>query len=75
MKSSLSLIPGMSSNQWPYDPRTGVSFDHLRLETDGLLHNVTTIHCIVAYNTEDTVHVYNDEGIRIRLSRCLICAS
>ena len=33
------------------------------LETDGLLNNVTTIHCIVIHNTEDnTTHVYNDEG-------------
>ena len=33
------------------------------LETDGLLNNVTTIHCIVIHNTEDnTTYVYNDEG-------------
>ena len=33
------------------------------LETDGLLNNVTTIHCLVIHNTEDnTTHVYNDEG-------------
>ena len=33
------------------------------LETDGLLHDVTTIHCLVIHNTEDnTTHVYNDEG-------------
>jgi len=33
------------------------------LETDGLLHAVTKIHCMVCYNTEDdTTTVYNDEG-------------
>ena len=33
------------------------------LETDGLLNDVTKIHCIVCYNTEDgTTTVYNDEG-------------
>lgn len=33
------------------------------LETDGLLHNVTTIHCLAIYNTEDGKSlVYNDEG-------------
>ena len=33
------------------------------LETDGLLHDVTKIHCLVLYNTEDdTIHEYNDEG-------------
>ena len=33
------------------------------LETDGLLHQVTKIHCIVAYNTDDdTTIIYNDEG-------------
>jgi hypothetical protein len=33
------------------------------LETDGLLHAVTKIHCIVCYNTEDgTTTIYNDEG-------------
>ena len=33
------------------------------LETDGLLNNVTTIHCLVIHNTEDnTTHIYNDEG-------------
>ena len=33
------------------------------LETDGLLHNVTTIHCLVIYDTEDDkLLVYNDQG-------------
>ncbi len=33
------------------------------LETDGLLHDVTKIHCMVCYNTEDdTTTIYNDEG-------------
>ena len=33
------------------------------LETDGLLHDVTKIHCIVCYNTEDNkTTIYNDEG-------------
>ena len=33
------------------------------LETDGLLHDVTKIHCIVCYNTEDgKTTIYNDEG-------------
>ena len=33
------------------------------LETDGLLRDVTTIHCIALYNTEEgTTHIYNDEG-------------
>jgi len=33
------------------------------LETDGLLHAVTKIHCIVCYDTDTgTTHIYNDEG-------------
>ena len=33
------------------------------LETDGLLHDVTKIHCAVLHNTEDgTTIEYNDEG-------------
>ena len=33
------------------------------IETDGLVHDVTKIHCLVCYNTEDdTTHVFNDEG-------------
>ena len=33
------------------------------IETNGLLHNVTTIHCLVIYDTEtEQTLVYNDEG-------------
>ena len=33
------------------------------LETDGLLHDVSTIHCLVLYNTEDDKIIeYNDQG-------------
>jgi len=33
------------------------------LETDGLLYQVTEIHCLVLYDTEeDKLHVYNDRG-------------
>ena len=33
------------------------------LETDGLLHAVSQIHCMVIYNTDDdTTTVYNDHG-------------
>ena len=33
------------------------------LETDGLLHNVSSVHCIAIYNTdEDKMHVFNDQG-------------
>ena len=33
------------------------------LETDGLLYNVTTIHCLVIHDTSDnTTIAYNDEG-------------
>ena len=33
------------------------------IETDGLLYNVTTIHCLVIYDTEtDQTLVYNDEA-------------
>ena len=33
------------------------------IETNGLLHNVTTVHCLVIYDTEtDQTMVFNDEG-------------
>ena len=33
------------------------------LEANGLPHNVTTIHCLVLYDTkENTTVAYNDEG-------------
>ena len=33
------------------------------IETNGLLHDVTTIHCAVLHNTEDgTTTAYNDQG-------------
>jgi hypothetical protein len=33
------------------------------LETDGLLFQVTQIHCLVLYDTdEDQLHIYNDRG-------------
>ena len=33
------------------------------IETDGLLYNVTTIHCLVIHDTETgQTHVYNDKG-------------
>ena len=33
------------------------------IERDGLLHDVTTIHCVVLHNTEDgTTTAYNDQG-------------
>lgn len=33
------------------------------IETDGLLYNVSTIHCIGIYDTEtEETHVYNDTG-------------
>ena len=33
------------------------------LETDGLLPQVTKVHCLVVYDTDtDTTHIYNDEG-------------
>jgi hypothetical protein len=41
------------------DP-TLIVFD---IETDGLLHDVTKVHCIAIYDTEtDETHVFNDEG-------------
>ena len=39
---------------------TNLIFD---LETNGLLHDLTCIHCLVIYNIEaDQTTVYNDEG-------------
>ena len=39
---------------------TMIVFD---IETDGLVHDVTTIHCLVIYDTEDdTTTLYNDNG-------------
>ena len=33
------------------------------IETDGLVHDVTTIHCMVLYNSEDgTTTRYSDNG-------------
>ena len=33
------------------------------LETDGLLNDVTCIHCLVIYDSEaDETYVYNDKG-------------
>ena len=33
------------------------------IETDGLVHDVTKIHCLVCYNTDDgTTQVFNDRG-------------
>jgi hypothetical protein len=33
------------------------------IETDGLLHDVTQIHCIVIHDTESkSTHTYNDQG-------------
>ena len=33
------------------------------LETDGLLDDVTKIHCLVIYDSEaDTTCIYNDQG-------------
>ena len=40
--------------------RTMIVFD---IETDGLVHDVTTIHCMVLHNTEDgTTTRYSDSG-------------
>ena len=42
------------------------------IETNGLLHNVTTIHCLVIYETETKqTLVYNDEGDTEPLTRGL----
>ena len=42
------------------------------IETNGLLHNVTTIHCLVIYDTETKqTLVYNDEGDTEPLTRGL----
>ena len=40
------------------------------VETDGLLHNVTTIHCLVIYDlsTNQTVS-YNDKGNQEPITR------
>ena len=33
------------------------------IETNGLLYDLSKIHCVVLYNTEDqSTHIYNDEG-------------
>ena len=40
------------------------------LETDGLLDDVTKIHCLVIYDSEaDTTCIYNDQGNQEPLSR------
>ena len=43
-----------------FDIGTMLIFD---IETNGLLHNVTTVHCLVIHDTEtDKTMVFNDEG-------------
>ena len=42
------------------------------IETDGLLHDCTQIHCIVLHNTEDgTTTVHNDRGDQEPITRAI----
>jgi uncharacterized protein YprB with RNaseH-like and TPR domain len=42
------------------------------IETNGLLHDVTRIHCLAIYDTEtDQILVYNDEGDKEPITRGL----